>query len=410
MKKCDAQSLKISDYNYVLPENKIAKYPLSDRSSSKLLCYDGSITTKTFDDIVTLIPENSLMILNNTRVIHARLFFRKPTGAIVEVFCLSPNSPIDYQLNFQQTETVVWNCMIGNSKRWKDGGLSLEIRIGDDDVVLTANKVSRLKGDTQVKFSWNNNKYTFSDLLEGAGKLPIPPYLNRDSETIDDEGYQTVYSSIEGSVAAPTAGLHFTPEVLSLLNSNNIKTNYATLHVGSGTFKPVKSEFMEGHEMHSEFISISRSVVEEIIYNIDNIVVVGTTSMRTIESLYYIGKQILLNPDIHYTRFHVSQWEPYDEVDSINPKLALEAIVNYLDKYNESSLYAETEIIIVPGYEFHYAKGIVTNFHQPESTLLLLIAAFIGSDWREVYNYAMKNDYKFLSYGDSSILWRRTAP
>lgn len=407
IKKSDAQSLRISDFNYNLTEDRISKYPLANRSSSKLLQYNNQISTHQFDSIHKLIPEDSLMIFNNTRVIHARLFFQKQTGAVIEIFCLSPNEPNDYQANFQQTEKVVWNCMIGNSKRWRDGTLHYGINTDKMSVNLFATKISKSETDNQVEFSWDNPNYTFSDILDEVGRLPIPPYLNRESEDEDDETYQTVYSSIEGSVAAPTAGLHFTPEVISLLHSKNILTDYVTLHVGAGTFKPIKSETVEEHRMHSEFIIVSRGLIESLINNIDKIVVVGTTSLRTIESLYYIGKQIYLNPTLHSSRFFVTQWEPYDEVDPISPKQALEAIIVYLEKHNEAFIYAETGIFIVPGYQFHYPIAVVTNFHQPQSTLLLLIAAFIGSDWKRVYDYALINDYRFLSYGDGSLLWRK---
>lgn len=407
MKKSDAESLKISNYNYSLPDERIAKYPLKKRNSSKLLLYKNKeISTYSFNDIAQLVPEDSLIVFNDTRVIHARLFFRKATGAVIEIFCLSPNKPEDYQINFQQRERVVWNCMIGNAKKWKDDSLHLEINIDGVAVTINASKLSKTDTDTQVEFTWNDNRFTFSDLLEVAGKLPIPPYLNRESEVEDDETYQTVYSKIEGSVAAPTAGLHFTPEVMSLLSDRGIKTNYVTLHVGAGTFKPVKSETMLGHHMHAEFIAVNRSLIEALIANIGNIVVVGTTSMRTIESLYYIGKQIVLKPDTSESRFFVSQWEPYDDaVSDISELEALKAILRYMDENELDLVYAETEIIIVPGYKFHYPRAIVTNFHQPQSTLLLLISAFIGEEWRNVYDYAMKNDYRFLSYGDSSLLF-----
>lgn len=408
MKKCDAQSLMISDYNYTLPEDRIAKYPLLHRSHSKLLQYcDADISTYSFDNIIKLMPKDSLMIFNNTKVIHARLFFRKVTGAVIEVFCLSPNMPVDYQINFQQRDRVVWNCMIGNSKKWKDDTLHLVIDMGEVQVTLSAKKISKGETDTQVEFTWQNEQFTFSELLEAAGKLPIPPYLNRDTEESDDESYQTVYSAIEGSVAAPTAGLHFTPQVIDALHDKGVKTNYVTLHVGAGTFKPVKSETIEGHHMHSEFITISREVIQELLDNIENIVVVGTTSMRTIESLYYIGKQIIDNVDKQFERFFVSQWEPYDEQNPVSASEALKAIADYMDRFNESHISAETEIIIVPGYTFKFAKAIVTNFHQPQSTLLLLISAFVGSDWIKIYNYALQSEFRFLSYGDSSILWRR---
>lgn len=407
MEKLEAHSLMISDYNYILPDDRIAKYPLQERSNSKLLSYsDGLIETFQFSDIASLVPKDSLMIFNNTKVIHARLFFRKLTGAVIEVFCLSPIDPVDYQLSFGQRGRVVWSCMIGNAKKWKDDSLQMNIDMHDEVVTLSASKISSDGVNTQVEFAWNNDKYTFSELLEEAGKLPIPPYLNRESELKDDETYQTVYSKIEGSVAAPTAGLHFTPSVMSALHDKGVQTMFVTLHVGAGTFKPVKSETMGGHNMHAEFIVITRSVVQSLLDNIENIIVVGTTSMRTIESLYYVGKQIMQNPSKLHSRFLVSQWEPYEEQNPISPAQALEAIIEYMELHGQDSISAETEIIIVPGYSFKYAKGIVTNFHQPESTLLLLISAFVGGDWKKIYDYALENDFRFLSYGDSSILWR----
>lgn len=408
MKKSEAQSLKISNYDYNLPEDRIAKYPLKQRNKSKLLLYrDSEISTNAFDDLISLVPEGSLMIFNNTKVIHARLFFRKSTGAAIEIFCLSPHDPVDYQICFEQREKVVWNCMIGNSKKWKDDALQLEIDVEGSTVTLVAKKISQSVLGTQVEFTWSDDRYTFSQLLDEAGKLPIPPYLNRDSEQEDDETYQTVYSEVEGSVAAPTAGLHFTPEVMSALHNKNIKTDYVTLHVGAGTFRPVKSETLQDHHMHSEFLVISRKIIQELIDNIDNIIVVGTTSMRTIESLYYIGKQIVNDKSIHPTRFFVSQWEPYQEESDVSPKDALKAISQYMDTHGLDNIYSETEIIIVPGYKFKFAKGLVTNFHQPQSTLLLLISAFVGGDWKSIYNYALDNEYRFLSYGDSSLLWRK---
>ncbi len=407
MTKSEVQSIRISEYNYNLPEFRIPKYPLSKRNNSKLLIYkDGNISSKPFNSISSIIPEGSLVVFNNTRVIHARLFFKKPTGSVIEVFCLSPNTPHDYQINFQQRKSVVWNCMIGNAKRWKNDSLYVTISIDGVDVILAAKKISKTENDTQVEFTWDNDNFSFSELLDAVGNLPIPPYLNREAEPDDDETYQTVYSKVEGSVAAPTAGLHFTPEVMSDLQNKNIQIEYLTLHVGAGTFKPVKSETILEHQMHSEFISVSRQLVLSLLNNIDRIVVVGTTSMRTIESLYYIGKQIIDNPGKRFSRFYVSQWEPYEEVNLASPAESLEAIIQYLDEFNEAAIYAETEIIIVPGYTFHFPSAIVTNFHQPKSTLLLLISAFVGEAWRDIYNFALDNEFRFLSYGDSSILFK----
>ncbi len=407
MKKNEIKDLRITDYNYDLPDGRIARYPLPERDSSKLLLYrNGDISAEKFNDISRFIPENSLMIFNDTRVIHARLIFRKSSGAHIEVFCLSPFQPADYAINFSQREKCSWNCMVGNAKRWKGEVLQMEIFIHGVRVTLFARKIKKIDADTVVGFSWDNAQFTFSELLEIAGKLPIPPYLNRASVEADDTTYQTVYSKVEGSVAAPTAGLHFTPAVTESLTKKGIFIAHVTLHVGAGTFKPVKSETISGHDMHAEFISVSRETIESIIENSNPLVVVGTTSMRTIESLYYIGKKIHENPDIHSSDLAVAQWEPYRESKDITPKQALKAIIGYLEKNNETTLITSTQIIILPGYRFHFADGIVTNFHQPQSTLLLLISAFVGAKWKEIYDFALQNDFRFLSYGDSSLLWK----
>lgn len=406
MKKKEALRIKISDYNYMLPESKIAKYPLSERSQSKLLQYKNeNISTKQFSEIDKLVPQGSLMLFNNTKVIHARLLFQKVTGAAIEVFCLSPKSPADYSLNFQQRGSCVWSCMIGNARRWKDEVLQLTFMLKNHEVTLSAQKISVNDQETEVKFSWSNPDYTFSELLEAAGKLPIPPYLNRESEAKDDETYQTVYSTVEGSVAAPTAGLHFTDNVMSSLAKKNIETAYVTLHVGAGTFKPVKSHEIGNHEMHTEFISVSRQTIRKLYENEADLIVVGTTSLRTVESLYYIGKKILCNPAVQPDELLVAQWEPYEEEKPVSPKTALKAIMDYLDDKGSDQLIAATQIIIVPGYRFHFPQILITNFHQPQSTLLLLVAAFAGEKWREIYDYALQNNYRFLSYGDSSVLW-----
>lgn len=404
MKKSDVQKLQIKDFYYNLPDEKIAKYPLEQRDSSKLLVYNGrEIKTERFSDLANELPEDSLLIFNNTRVIHARLLFQKDTGAVIEVFCLSPHTPEDYVLNFQQRERCSWHCMIGNAKRWRDG--DLQMRVGD--VTLKARKIAKTENETIVEFWWDNPEFTFSELLEQAGKLPIPPYLNRASEAKDDETYQTVYSSVEGSVAAPTAGLHFTNNVLEKLHHKGIKTTEVTLHVGAGTFRPVKAESMGGHDMHTEFFSVSKTTIEAMLTNNGKLIAVGTTSMRTIESLYYIGKKLGENPLLQPSELIVSQWEPYEESEKITPEAALQNILDYLNKTGQDNLLSATRIIILPGYEFHFADAIITNFHQPESTLLLLISAFVGDNWRRIYDYALQNNFRFLSYGDSSLLWKQ---
>lgn len=406
MKKRQAEQIKITDYSYLLADEKIAKYPLSKRDASKLLVYrKGEISTTCFSEIVTTIPKESLLLFNDTRVIHARLIFRKSTGTFIEVFCLSPHWPGDYAENFRQCRKCSWNCMIGNAKRWKNEVLEMTVSVNGVSVRLSARRISLSGNDAVIEFSWDSDSISFSELLEIAGKLPIPPYLNRASEDKDEETYQTVYSAIEGSVAAPTAGLHFTPEVMNLLSEKGIKTARVTLHVGAGTFKPVKSEIIGKHDMHTEFISVSRDTLEILYENRNNLIVVGTTSMRTVESLYYVGKKISQNPAICLEELSVSQWEPYEEENPISPRLALKTIIDYLYKNKLKHLVTSTQIIIVPNYSFHYPQAIITNFHQPQSTLLLLIAAFTGNDWRKIYNYALLNDYRFLSYGDSSLLW-----
>lgn len=409
MKKDDIRQLQISRYNYILPDEKIAKYPLLQRDASRLLLYDGGeISATLFRELPELLPRESLLLFNNTRVIHARLLFRRETGAQIEIFCLSPCEPADYIINFQQRESCTWHCMIGNARRWKEETLVMEIPVKEGMVRLTARKTARHDEEVVVHFSWDNERYTFSELLEVAGELPIPPYLNRPSEAKDDETYQTVYSRIEGSVAAPTAGLHFTPAVMESLRQRGIRTAEVTLHVGAGTFRPVKSETIAGHEMHTEFISVPKETIETLLAHNGRLIVVGTTSLRTVESLYYIGRKLHHNPTAASHELTVGQWEPYEEAEEITPRQALQHILAYLEKTGEERLTAATRIIIAPGYRFHYPDAILTNFHQPQSTLLLLISAFVGDDWREIYAYALANNFRFLSYGDSSLLWKKS--
>lgn len=407
MQKENIGKLKIAQYNYHLPDDRIAKYPLEKRDASKLLVYNGTdITTSRFGKLTELIPEGSLLLFNNTRVIHARLLFQKETGAQVEIFCLSPHFPADYVENFQQRGHCFWNCMIGNAKRWKGGELQMQIPANEGFVILKAEKVAMSGNETVVQFSWNNEEFSFSELLEIAGKLPIPPYLNRPSEVKDEETYQTVYSRSEGSVAAPTAGLHFTEEVMGALHEKGIKMVEVTLHVGAGTFKPVKSDTISGHEMHTEFISVSKETIEELLHHSGKVIVVGTTSMRTVESLYYIGRKLSGGTDISLAELYVKQWEPYDDTAEIAPRQALRNILHYLEETGQQQLISSTQLMIAPGYRFHYPDAIITNFHQPQSTLLLLISAFVGDDWRKIYDYALENNYRFLSYGDSSLLYK----
>ena len=403
--KEDPRHIHISEYNYPLPDERIAKFPLTVRDQSKLLVYrHGEVTEDVFTSLPDYLPKGSLMVFNNTKVIQARLHFRKETGALIEVFCLEPIQPNDYVLNFQQTEHAAWLCMIGNLKKWTDGALKREMTVKGFTITLTATRGECRGTSHWIDFSWNNPEVTFADILEVFGELPIPPYLNRDTEESDKETYQTVYSKIKGSVAAPTAGLHFTPRVLEALQEKGIDLEELTLHVGAGTFKPVKSEEIEGHEMHTEYISVNRATIKKLIDHDGCAVAVGTTSVRTLESLYHIGVTLAENPDATEEELHVRQWQPYEKYDQIPPVVALQKILGYLDRNGLEALHSSTQIIIAPGYQYKIVKAMVTNFHQPQSTLLLLVSAFVKGNWRTIYDYALSHDFRFLSYGDSSLL------
>lgn len=400
------QEIRIEEFDYPLPDERIAKFPLQKRDESKLLLYrNGEISETIFKHIPEYLPKDALMVFNNTRVIQARLLFQKPTGARIEVFCLEPAQPHDYALIFQQTERCSWTCLVGNLKKWKEGVLTKKVSIQDETVILQAEKKESHGDSHLIEFSWNNPQYTFADLLDAAGVLPIPPYLHRETQKSDLQTYQTVYSKIKGSVAAPTAGLHFTPEVLADIDAHGIGREEVTLHVGAGTFKPVKSETIEGHEMHTEFISVRRSSIERIQQNLGKIIAVGTTSVRTLESLYYIGIELEKNPNATSEELVVKQWMPYEEENNrLSAAKALQNILDYLDRRGADKLVTATQIIIAPGYTFKIVRGIITNFHQPKSTLLLLISAFVKGNWRPIYDYALNHDFRFLSYGDSSLL------
>ena len=398
--------IRIAEYNYPLPDERIARFPLEKRDESKLLLYrNGEISESQFKHLPDFLPERSLIVFNNTRVIQARLLFNKSTGAKIEIFCLEPITPHDYALVFQQTERCSWLCLVGNAKKWKEGILEKEITAGERKVILRAEKKKSYGESHLIEFSWDNQDLTFAELLDAAGILPIPPYLNRETEEKDLQTYQTVYSKIKGSVAAPTAGLHFTEDVLKELDEKGFVREEVTLHVGAGTFKPVKSETIEEHEMHTEFISVNRSSIERIKANAGNIIAVGTTSVRTLESLYYIGVMLSRNPDATGDELVVNQWMPYDEANNqLSTDEALQHILDYLDRHKADKLLTATRIIIAPGYEFKVVRGIITNFHQPQSTLLLLISAFVKGNWQPIYDYALEHDFRFLSYGDSSLL------
>lgn len=405
----ETQHIHIEDYNYPLPEERIAKYPKEVRDSSKLLVYEqGKISEDSFRNLPSHLRPGSLMVFNNTRVIQARLHFHKPTGALIEVFCLEPHTPQDYQVSFSTTRKVTWCCLVGNLKKWKDGRLERTIRVGGREVVLAAERLGVSGTGYEVAFEWGDDTITFAEVLDAIGELPIPPYLNRDTEASDLLTYQTVYSKIKGSVAAPTAGLHFTENVLADLDAHGIERNEITLHVGAGTFKPVKSEEIGDHDMHSEWIAVKRETIVRLMAHDARCTAVGTTSVRTLESLYYVGVLLHRNPEATEGELHVPQWMPYEYAASPERKLtaleALQEIINYLDRHDLPVLHTATRIIIAPGYEFHIVRTIVTNFHQPQSTLLLLVSAFVRGDWKRIYDYALLHGFRFLSYGDSSVL------
>lgn len=405
--KENPKHIHISDFDYELPDERIAKFPLPERDHSKLLLYrHGEVSEDVFTSLPEYIEANELMIFNNTKVIQARLHFRKETGALIEVFCLEPVVPADYALNFQQTSHSGWLCLIGNLKKWKEGTLHRQLTIKGLPVTLSATRGECRGTSHYVEFSWNNVDITFADILEEFGELPIPPYLNRETEESDKVNYQTVYSKIKGSVAAPTAGLHFTEDVMEHLRQKNVELEELTLHVGAGTFKPVKSEEIEGHEMHTEWISVSRHTLERIVEHGGQVVAVGTTSVRTLETLYYIGIILQGNPDANEDDLYIKQWYPYSipEEKELTSVQALQNIIDYLDRHHLEVLHSCTQIIIAPGYTYHVVRKMITNFHQPKSTLLLLVSAFVNGDWKKIYRYALAHGFRFLSYGDSSLL------
>lgn len=400
------ESIHITDFDYPLPDERIAKHPLDERDKSKLLLYkQSSIDEDIFINIADHLPSNSLILFNNTKVVQARLLFKRVTGAQIEVFLLEPIKPHDYVISFASNSKVVWKCIIGNLKKWKEEVLQMEIP--NSTTLLNAKKIQNLTEGVEVEFEWNNQSLSFARIVELCGNIPIPPYLNRDAEQEDKERYQTIYAKPEGSVAAPTAGLHFTANVFELLKNKNFDIEYITLHVGAGTFKPVKAEKINDHEMHTEHFIIKKSTIEKIFEHKGKRVVVGTTSLRTLESMYWLGvkaKEGRLNDQCT-----VSQWEPYELPQGISVYNAIQALGEYMSSKKLDFLTASTQILIIPGYNIRMADALVTNFHQPKSTLLLLVAAFIGDDWKEVYKYALENGFRFLSYGDSSLLMKNNA-
>lgn len=408
------KNIHIADYNYDLPDERIAKFPLAERDSSKLLVYrHGEVSEDVFSSLPKYLPSGALMVFNNTKVIQARLHFRKESpslpsslkgepvlGALIEVFCLEPAMPNDYQLNFSQRGLVQWYCLVGNLKKWKEGKLSRQIEMPDGVTITLSCERIGIHGTSHIiAFTWDGD-YTWAELLDAVGELPIPPYLNRATQESDKRTYQTVYSKIKGSVAAPTAGLHFTERVLHALDEVGIDREELTLHVGAGTFKPVKSEEIGGHDMHTEHIAVRRQTIEKLIAHGGDAIAVGTTSVRTLESLYYMGILAMQGKE----DLHVPQWMPYEQ-DFATPTLeALQALLAYMERHQLDVLHSSTQIIIAPGYEYHIVRSMVTNFHQPQSTLLLLVSAFLKGDWKRVYDYALSHDFRFLSYGDSSLL------
>lgn len=404
----DIRNIHIEDFNYPLPDERIAKHPLAEREQCKLLYYkDHKIEEHRFYDVPALLPADAMLVYNNTRVINARLRFQKPNnGATIEVFCLEPITPRDYAMIFATTERCTWLCFVGNAKRWKSEPLQQVVNVDGTDIILTASRGERRGNAFEVEFSWNDGSTTFASILDAIGEIPIPPYLNRNTEPSDLTDYQTVYSHIEGSVAAPTAGLHFTDGVLAECDRRGIRRRELTLHVGAGTFQPVKSETIGDHEMHTEFISVPRSLLAEIMDNDGPVIAVGTTSVRTLESLYYIGVILHSNPDASEEELRVGQWMPYECQSTLTTREALGEIIAYLDRHGVDTYIGSTQIMIAPSFQFHIISGMITNFHQPQSTLLLLVSAFVDGNWRELYDYALAHDFRFLSYGDSCLLMR----
>ncbi len=405
------KNLSIDDFDYDLPEEKIAVYPLPERDQSKLLIYkNGNISEDIYRNIADHLQEKSFLVFNDTKVIKARILFQKPTGAVIEIFCLEPHEKInDYAVVLQQKNATRWKCMIGGAGKWKEKYLEKIIAINGEEIILKAGLVEKLSDAYVVELSWNPGNYSFAEIIEHAGETPLPPYIKRKAEESDAERYQSIYSHYEGSVAAPTAGLHFTKHIFSSFKKKNIETGFVTLHVGAGTFKPVKSESMEGHEMHSEWIDVSIKFIEQLIQNISNgVFCVGTTSVRTVESLYWMGLKTSINPEIEFDDLKINQWEVYEGKlleANLSAKESLISLLNYLTNKNLNRLFIQTQIIIAPGYQFKITKGMITNFHQPKSTLLLLVSAMIGEKWKEMYEYALTHQFRFLSYGDGCLLF-----
>lgn len=406
------RTLSIKDFTYFLPEDRIVKYPLPERDASKLLIYkEGKITEDIYRNIPDHIPADALLIFNDTKVVEARLLFQKPTGGVIEIFCLEPHEQYGDVTNAMlQHERVIWKCLIGGASKWKHGQIpEKKITQSGNKFILKAKYIEKQTDCFMVELSWDHPSLSFAEVLHQAGSIPLPPYIKRDIEPGDAERYQTIYANLDGSVAAPTAGLHFTNHIFEKLKAKNIHKDFVTLHVGAGTFKPVKSETMREHEMHAEYFTVSRTAIKNLIQHLDkNIIAVGTTSLRTIESLYWLGVKSTIGNGQWAT--DITQWEAYDNpYQTISPSDALHSLIHWMERHHLNHFTAKTQIIIAPGYTFRIANGLVTNFHQPQSTLLLLVAAFTGNNWRKIYQYALQNNFRFLSYGDGSLLWKNQA-
>lgn len=402
--------LQINDFTYDLPDERIARYPLNERDLSKLLIYkDGHIQTDVYRNLPQHLPKNTLLVFNNTKVIEARILFQKSTGSTIEIFCLEPAAGVELTQAMMSRTSVRWTCLVGGAGKWKQPFLEKNISTAHGELLLKAEKLKQEQGTFEIEFSWDNSQFTFAELLHYAGILPLPPYLQRQSEAADYDRYQTVYARQEGSVAAPTAGLHFTPQLLQQLQEKGIQHQFVTLHVGAGTFQPVKSERMQDHPMHREWIEVTKDDIENLLQHIhDDVIAVGTTSLRTIESLYWMGVKAILNPGATLQQLEVQQWEAYDlPLQTATATETLQALLNWMRQQKTEQLICHTQILIAPGYRLRMATALITNFHQPNSTLLLLVAAVTGDDWQTIYNYALKNDFRFLSYGDGSLLWKK---
>lgn len=410
------RTLSIKDYTYSLPEECIAKYPLAERDASRLLIYkNGKIEESIYRNIAEYIPAESLLVFNNTKVVEARLLFQKPSGGVIEIFCLEPHEQYaDVTKAMMQPGKVLWKCLVGGASKWKNGQLlEKKIQSPAGQIILTATYIEKKTDCFIIELSWQPSSLSFAEILHYAGAIPLPPYIKRTAELSDNERYQTIYAEPEGSVAAPTAGLHFTNQIFEELKKKKINTAFVTLHVGAGTFKPVKADSMNEHEMHAEFIEVSRSFIEQLINNINGtIIATGTTSLRTIESLYWLGVKMTIGNWLFAISnldsvIELNQWEAYELHQEISAKEALQSLLSWMDENKSERLIAKTKIIIAPGYKPRIAKALITNFHQPQSTLLLLVSALIGDDWRKVYEYALQNNFRFLSYGDGSLLWTK---